>query len=70
VHLLEDLGQIARHSDSAWLVRGYLEEVLERERGGGNCDIQNFAHGNLAMMYQRLLDFPKARHVTRSSAAW
>jgi hypothetical protein len=61
-HLLEDLGQIARHSDSAWLVRGYLEEVLERERGATNCDIQDFAHGNLALMYQRALDFPRARH--------
>jgi hypothetical protein len=60
--LLEDLGQIARHSDSAWLVRGYLEEVLERESNGNNCNIQNFAHANLALMYQRAHDLPKARH--------
>jgi len=60
--LLEILGQVARHSDSAWLVRGYLEEVLERERGGNDCDVQEFARGNLAMMYLRALDFPRARH--------
>jgi len=60
--LLEILGQVARHSDSAWLVRGYLEEVLERESGSGNCDVQNFARGNLALMYEWALDFPRARH--------
>lgn len=57
--LLQDMAQIARLSSSVWLVRGYLEEVLERE--APSCDVQDFVHGQLAVTYQNALDHQRAR---------